>query len=312
MNKDLIFKLYDFCKSNDSSTSIKDSDRYIRLIKDYIGEAEFIYAAHTYNEERAIDINNKFELVAIYLKSKMTCYIVDEFFFGIYRSDDFDDLINIRKWSGYVQHMAEYQQETVFPKFYESIEPVESNDYAESDLRNWARRKLLGDERWKKFIKVNVIEGSEISGNDCAKIVTGYYNADDVCVSALNRKHDGYIGMKTRQTAIDNYIANNCAATDNEIRLANVLNELDAQTITVEFTNNGKFAAEKIALDTVICKLINEDYFSTYDFPTRDKGKKILSALDASDSLWNDKKCLYASDITKITYRGKAIYEREG
>lgn len=313
MSKEAIKNLYDFCKSNEASGNIKDGNRYIRMIKDYVGEAVYIYAARTYYEgELVIDLNNKFELAAIYLKAKGTCYIVDEYMFGIYRSDDFDDLINIRKWSGYVQRANEYERDVVFPKFYDSIEPDETNDYYKEDIRDWARRKLLGNAQWNKHMDVKIVEGSELTWNDCGKIVTGYYAIDDVCLEALNRKKENYVGMKTRQKAVSDYIDKNGVVTDDELRLSKVLNGMDALTVTVEFTNNGKFAAEKMPRETIIRKLISEDYFSAYDFPTRDKGKIILNYLDADDSLWGDKKCLYAKDITKITYRGKVVYEREG
>ena len=313
MSKEAIKNLYDFCKSNESSGNIKDGDRYIRMIKDYVGEAAYIYAARTYyNKEHAIDLNNKFTLAAIYLKAKETCYIVDEFMFGIYHSDDFVEYAEIRQWSGYVQRVNEYQRDCVFPKFYESIVPAEQHDYAEDDLKNWARRKLLGNAQWNRFTAAGIVEGSDLTWNDCGKIISGYYSIDEVCLTALNRKRESYVGMKTRQQAINDYIEQNGAATDDEIRLAKALNDLDALTVTVEFDNNGKFAAEKMQRETIIRKLINDDYFSAYDFPTRDKGKKFLESLDAADSLWDVKKCLYAKNITKITYRGKVVYEREG
>ena len=88
---------------------------------------------------------------------------------------------------------------------------------------------------------------------------------------------------------------------------------VDAKTITVEFSLNGKSDSEKINPDKLIRKLIEKDYFSGYDFEVSKRGDALIEKLGAATwrSDKDGKEVLTCKNITKITYGKKILYEKE-
>lgn len=70
-----------------------------------------------------------------------------------------------------------------------------------------------------------------------------------------------------------------------------------------------KKSAARIYPDTIINKMAGNGYFDYYNFLTNKKGEELLEELGIDDKT-GDKKYLTCKDISRIIYRGKALYVR--
>jgi len=91
---------------------------------------------------------------------------------------------------------------------------------------------------------------------------------------------------------------------DWERDFAKALLGLDAKSVLVEFSRDGSSAAGKLKLNDIIREFLENGSFSDYNFATYDQGYKVVKKLCPNGS------CLTCKDISKITFRGKTIFER--
>lgn len=95
-----------------------------------------------------------------------------------------------------------------------------------------------------------------------------------------------------------------------ERKIADGIGGVEAKTVTVEFELNGRKTSAKINPETIIRKMIDNDYFSGYDFEVVKRGDELIKKLGAKE--WGEtENVLRCRNITKITYGRKELYVRE-
>ena len=122
---------------------------------------------------------------------------------------------------------------------------------------------------------------------------------------------DSITKIKLQKELIEKYIEEKSVVEDWEIELARSINNLKANYVNIEFNFNGNIGTEKINPKKIIRILIDNDYFSDYNFATSKSGDKLLKTLGVSNTYNKRETWLTCKHITKITYGRKTLYERK-
>ncbi|MBC5688159.1 hypothetical protein H8S37_04325 [Mediterraneibacter sp. NSJ-55] len=286
-----------------------DTDkRYHFFIQCNVGKARYVYGEHSYRDEKFhtdLDLNPK--LVAIVADDKI--YIVDEFELDIYRGET-ELPENIFKLIDIVIKENEYVKSVIFADFYKSLK---ENDITGEELlkecKDEARRIL--------FVKNPVVNESTIESmfnqQDIANSLCGVINLELEAVKRLESKKENWIYKKSYNKKVKELVENRSVVKDYEVKIAEGIRSVDAKTVSVEFELNGRKEFAKMNPHRVIRCMMDNDYFSAYDFETTKRGYELIRKLDAAT--WrgnnNGKEVLTCRNITKITYKKKELYIRK-
>lgn len=289
--------------------NVRDKRMY-HFIKDNVNKATYVYGISYYSDPNyygKLDCKNK--VVAILREGKI--YVVDIFFFDIYRYKE--DVVlpdNVFVLNDYTAKQDEYISNTIFPEFYNGLETNDSF-IAESDreLKKKARGFLFS-----KTIGLPKIELKPMfNEQDVAYILCGFINFDEEVSKRLNDSKEQWIRKKTTDKKIKSLMENPETVASYEIEIADGIRSVEAKTVTVEFELNGKISSAKISPNTIIRKMVENDYFSGYDFEIAKRGDELIKGLGAST--WrsgnNGNELLTCKNITRITYGKKELYVRK-
>lgn len=304
-----INELVDFCNSENTSTTIANSDKTIHLVKDTVGKALYIYGECSFDNEFFVRLDNKMEIVAIVAEN--TVYIIDTCTFGWWEITRAS-----AKLPECVVWFSEYQKELndklsneFFKKYYENLVPTKTSQWDDDTLYRFARTDLLGGINYKRR---KIEESSLLSDNSVAKILAGIISEESAFMDSLNKDASIYDYAKSRDVATAKYFNEHNVVEDYELRIAEAMRNTEAKSVTVYFEKNGKQASAKASPDSVQGVLIRRfDYFSSFDFVNSTEAKKMFTTLGVDNSCSSNSTKLFTNDIVKIMYRGKAIYERE-
>ncbi len=255
-----------------------------------------------------------------------------------------EDFINSQKRAARISILS--GNEMVLPKFnndftsndiakmicgYMNIED-EANERFEYN-KGWLIKTKLGNELAKKYItdedfinsqkraaRISILSGDDVTlpkfnhmftSNDIAKMICGYMNIEDEANERFANTREFMIKTKLRQELIKKYIEEKSVVEDWKIELARSINNLKANYVNVEFNFNGNIGTEKIDPKKIIRILIDNYYFSDYNFATSKSGDKLLKTLGVSNTYNKRETWLTCKHITKITYGRKTLYERK-
>lgn len=296
-----------FCKSSEQCGIIEIGNKRIRMIKDTIGESTHIYTSVFYGDKLA-DINRKYDLSAIYAQNRL--FIVNKYVFdlynGFYAEEQYDNFITFR---GYADSLYQKMVKEVFPSYYDKIQPTHIAEELEdvSRIREHYRRSFFDGIAYDT---PKVGRNSTLTDLDVANLLAGFTTENELLLSVLNRSKEYYDYQKSFNCAISKYLETHKLIEDYEIEIATALDNLgEVKTVTLEFEKDGKTAQGKIEVISLKNLLRLNDYFSYYSFASDTIGKKVFNSLGIE--LYDKDNRLYTSDITKILYRGKAVYTRK-
>lgn len=308
----LLEQFRDKVLNTDGSFKLNDENKYFSFTRCTNGNAEYIYGYYKFYDGDFSNIDIKYNLVAILDKTERIIYIVDEYMFNIKFSKDFIYPAGCVGFSEYVAEENKYFNDVLFRRYYESIE-VDINSVTDENFINYqkqqARRFILlgdlGDET--NLPKFNYT----FTFNDIAKMICGYTNIEDEANERFMDNRDSITKIKLQKELIEKYIEEKSVVEDWEIELARSINNLKANYVNIEFNFNGNIGTEKINPKKIIRILIDNDYFSDYNFATSKSGDKLLKTLGVSNTYNKRETWLTCKHITKITYGRKTLYERK-
>lgn len=255
------------------------------------------------NENRGFYYENT-NLVALKLDDG-TVYLIDKYFFNLWGEHVLPDGI-IDFSSAYINIGEEYQRK--IQKLIDELEIPEDKhpEYNLDRLKETARDVLLG--RSDNQLDILRSHMRSIINDDVIRILLGITSVDKIAAEAVDEKRENIITMKRKFRMINALIENGDLAKPWELELVKALDaakKLDAKFVTVEFASAGKTASGKIKPYTILDNM--DSYFSEYNFQTSVQGKQVMEKLGAD----NRNKHLRCSDISKILFRGKTLYERK-
>lgn len=291
------------------SFKLNDENKYFSFTRCTNGNAEYIYGYYKFYDGDFSNIDIKYNLVAILDKTEQIIYIVGEYMFNIKFSKDFIYPAGCVGFNDYVVEKNKYFQNVLFRRYYDSIE-VDINSVTDEDFINSQKRAA----------RISILSGDDVTlpkfnhmftSNDIAKMICGYVNIEDEANERFANTREFIIKTKLRQELIKKYIEEKSVVEDWKIELARSINNLKANYVNVEFNFNGNIGTEKIDPKKIIRILIDNDYFSDYNFATSKSGDKLLKTLGVSNTYNKRETWLTCKHITKITYGRKTLYERK-
>lgn len=295
-----------FCKSSEQCGTIEIGNKRIRMVKDTIGEAVYIYTSVFYGEEIA-NINHKFDLAAIYAKENL--YFVNKYVFDLYNGFNAEQQYDIITFSELAENLYQKMIKDVFPSYYDKIQPTHIEEELEDDerIREVYRRSVF---EGVDYNTPKVGRNSELTDLDVANYLAGFTTETELFIDVLGRSKEYYDYQKSLACAISKYLETHNLIKDYELEILTALNNLgDVKTVTVEFEKDGKTAQGKITVSALKNIVRLNDYFADYSFATDATGKKIYEKLGIERFADRNNK-IYTSDITRILFRNKAIYTK--
>lgn len=289
-----------------------DNKKYYFCIQANVGKARYIYCEYSYREQNFYTkIDLKPELVAII--SDGNIYIVDNFKLGIYRLYDSEKIVlpeNTYRFNDIVVKENNYVETVVFPDFYSNLKEEEITD-----------RDILAscEERARNLLLTNYPKTKEISiepmftDQDIVNSLCGFVDLKTESIARLKEKENEWINKKSFIKKVKELMENHTGVETYELKIAKGIKSVDAKTVTVEFSLNGKSDSIKINPNKLITILIDKDCFSGYDFEVSKSGDVLIEKLGAANGWYNKggKEVLTCKHITKITYGKKELYVKE-
>lgn len=286
----------------------EDRSRTYHFLQDEVGKARYVYGISNYWDANFYaQLETKPKIIAIVAEEKI--YVVDIFFLEIYSYGN-DKVVlpdNVIILNDYTAKQDEYISNSIFPNFYAKLK-TDENSIKESDesLREKARSFMFS----KNADLPNVELKPMFNDQDIANMLCGLLDFDKEVNERLNVNKEQWIEKKSTDEKIKSLMGNHEIADSWEIEIANGIRSVDAKTVTVEFELNGKVASIKVNPETIIRKMIKNDYFSGYDFEIAKRGDELIEELGAG-KWWSDENALRCKHITKIVYGKKELYVRK-
>lgn len=269
-----------------------------------IGRAKFVYANYSYCSITSID---KMELIAIVADE--TIYIVSGYILDIRRNDNDELPENVISFSE-VTKDCNYCAKSYFQSFYDGLSVEEAQmeeiikDYGEYDLQQRARQYIL-DGKGQPEISLSE---EFITTDEMRDILAGYEDFDKIVLKKLEATKKSWLRTKAYRTVIKNLMESPTIVKPYEVKICKALNNLDAKTVKVEFNMNGTTATGKVNPQEIVRMIINNDYFSDYNFCNGKEGESIIKKLGATKWRGENSNVLTCEHIVKITYGKKVIY----
>ena len=283
-----------------------NDERFYMFLQYKIGKAKYIYGDYSYYDDSFYSrINNELELWAIVSDGKI---YIDRYKFNIYYLEDHNIKLpkNVEILSSDEQN--EYAEDVAFPAFYDSLKTEEIIvDYEIARLTSRARGILFSKDSTIAIPKLEKVFNIQ----DVANMLCGFTNLEVAAEEKFLEQKGKWTRIKSENEKIRNLMNSTDIAEDWELRMAEGLNSVEAKSVTVEFVFNDKIASIKIEPRVLIRKLVNDDYFSGYDFVVAKQGDKLIKELGAST--WRrdkDNEVLTCKHVNKIAYSRKILYER--
>ena len=299
-----------------NSFDVTEEDRYGRkttyhFMQDYIGKVRYVYGHHFWNVKINGGIELKYKLVAIV--SNDVIYIVDKYIFG-YLGDKTPELPkNVKLFDDAIKKANEYARNTIFPKYCDGLlrsDGITEEDKIGYDFDNQclkeARKAIFNGE---SFVSIEPPE-TFLGEDDLGNILCGFDTLENVVLENLEKNRGTYERRKCKALKINELIKSGNVVKPFELEIANGLNGVSAKSVTVEFEVNGKTASGKMEPNTIDYILYRNDYIGNGNFTTWKRGEEIMKELGIK-SYGEDHRRLYPSDIIKITYGKKVLYERK-
>lgn len=309
---ELIDKFADEILKNKSSFEIivdknNKMEQAYHFIQDKIGKAAYVYGMSSYGDDNFYTkLDNKPKIVAVVSERKV--YIIDTFFFGIYtyRNNKIIFPDNVAVFDDYVKECNNYVCNIIFPEFYEKLD---IDEHSAADLEETCKQKARAAvlDKNNNFDKVTI--NPIFNRQDIADIICGSMDFEEETERRLNSDREEWVKKKSINKKIREYVDNSEVALLWERKIADGIAGVEAKTVTAEFELNGIKASAKINPEIIIRKMIDNGYFSGYDFEVVKRGNELIKKLGAKE--WGGiENVLRCRNITKITYGRKELYVR--
>lgn len=289
-----------------SEFRIFDENNKAFFFKRPSGDGEYIYKISDYSNDPLyyFDPDLKAELVCIRIKDRL--YILDLYGCGFRFAEELPE--GVYDFSSVIVKMNQKVTDEILPKYFasldlsEQMEDEETIEYA----RTIAIETLLSKNPTLKTLNVN---SEFFNACDVAQILCGVKCFDNLALGRLRAEEEKWVKKVSIQKKIQEFMEQDGIVSDTQLRIADALRSVDAKFVTVEFTSHGNTATGKMAPDTIYLHLKKEARFMDYVFATNKEGAEVFRALGVKGYSDNPGETLTWRNITRITYKGKTLYQ---
>ena len=294
----------------EQSFVMKKNNNYVSFFYDEVGKAKYVFARVCYRSEDVVGLSSPSlnpKLVAIVADDMV--YIVDNYFFGMMPGDFTDcDIDHMVSFNNACNKAARQIKEEIFPALFEDL--VVDKALGKRDLelcKKQARSCLLNN------VKLEYDECYIKFGQDeFAQVLCGFATVKEFAESDFQNNVDGYRLNKAYTQAVLTFMGSPDIANEWEKRLAKGLNSVNAKTVTVEFSANGKTGSAKMEPHIILKALVETNYFCDFDFVTTAKGNELIENLGVAENGFDDTGAqhLTCEQIAKVSYGSKVLFKR--
>lgn len=291
--------------SNDSCESFYTENKYHTsfVMQVPYGSIKLIYTCsqHSRKERIWLNIYEKAELAAI-VTADHEVYFVRRYLFDLDGPES--DISTLNQLASRWNDTARTEW---YKQYYDSVAVPDPDNSATENARTKARYALFMDE---EVPEPECPIKTMVKQEDMIEYLAGYTALRQIADEAFDEYKTQIAWQKCSYLLTKKMVEEKSVATDEELSLGHALAGVihkGIKMVHVEFAKNGKTASGKIEADRLMRILVNRYHISTWDFDTNKNGDRIRKKLGMSS--YSDE--LYCSDITKLTSRGKMIYEKK-
>lgn len=305
--KEKIEEFIDKVLSTDEPFTIADGgsspDWYIQT---RVSKSKFVYETKSYNGEGDARIPGfSAEFVAMVTDGKVYISMPVSYFL----SDDEwpKNLVCIEEKA--VAYQEEGEQ--MVDEFYETLKPADikaSDTWRLNDIWKLARSCLMGLNTPETIIRERRPKFT-VSVSQAYALESWRMDLKDIVDAHCKKKESDLAFEKTREFHLREKMAEPDLVEPWEVEIAKLLKGMEAKSIAVEFSKNGHVAVSKMEPEKLLTNLLERDHLNEWDFCVGKQGKQLLRTLVGVKS--GEAGRLYCSDITRIVYRGKIVFERK-
>ena len=276
-----------------------DSEYYSHFIGSQIGNAVFYYVSDGRGSDFFFEKDVQYKPCAIYADSKI--YVMNYYEFNLFNKlpdgVEGDDIIIFSDYCAKLNAKLRL----AIAAYYNALKKFGANPVDTVKAREDARKHIiLSYDYMAECRKFEIV----FSIKEIKNILAYGLDIDGEINRIIDAHKDKIAANKAYEKKVAELVALGNVAEKWEVRLAKI-REAKAEYVTVEFEIDGKTATGKMQSNTLLRGLNKSDYFSTYDFKTDKEGREIFKVLGVTN-----KTRLYCTNIAKVVFRGKAIYER--
>ena len=298
--------------STENPFLLNDGYGKILCAKVPIGQAEYIYTMREYLDGKGIVTNifEKMEMTAIVKNGKI--YMVKPYnVMSSFQEEYPEDVFYLN--DSYLDEINLQIKKKVFDKLYDELETITLTKKEDIECQNNARTILLYKKNIDEYItNRQMADIGRISIQNFADSLCGVINLEEEIRKDFDNNKEMWIKLKSSLERIKDIVVETpeTVLEAYEQCIVDGLYSVDAKTVQVKFSYYGKTATGKVERDTILRMLVSNDYFSSYNFTTRNSGEKIIKELGAGKSRWAPEEVLTCKHINKITYGKKVLYEK--
>lgn len=289
--------------------TLKDKDRTYYVMSFPIGKGRVLYHADSYCGG-IFPTGVNAELAGIVVDKII--YVPNAIWLGVYNFDITPHPMCIKQYSDFKEEAYARAEEgtkagavaEAFEEFYAAL-PVEI--LSDEQSVTWARSMARGIVLEGKDYEVVKIPDDLFESHELVEMICTSVDIREETKKRLEAKKEYYTGIKAQDELVQLMLSAVDLFEPWELELSKALRAVEAQQVTLEFTRDGKTATEKFERDRLLKNLKEGSSISYYEFPTTTGGERLMQKLGLSKSRDN----LRCSDITKVSFRGKTLYQKE-
>lgn len=276
-----------------SATLEKSKNETLFLSALTVGKSAYIYGDYTYYGKIP---SEKLKLLAIVTEKLKVVFNR----YKLFKSYD-DAPEGYISAADYIADLNLHEVAEKYTELYNTL-PVEKikSGYDKERYSQQARCNLFVKGKSEDFKTPCLVDEDKVKS-----ILAGFTTPEEITLDYVSDKKEQIIAGKSRREYIEKLMTEKSVVESWELKLSERLRKLDAKTVTVEFSFNGKSASGKIDPEDLLRTLANKSDFSSWNFANGSEGKKVLAYFGIT---WDNN--LTCDHIQRITYRGKSVFER--
>ncbi|MBQ7673522.1 MAG: hypothetical protein IJT36_03235 [Alphaproteobacteria bacterium] len=303
----IIDKFVDYVENynyTDGGFLIEGDEGKARFTAMEIGSAVFIYGQRIYGDD-VPEIGDTLHLAAII--GLCGIYITDTSVLNPYVFKDGKADIKYPLHSMNIKdyNINEWVRKNVFPEFYNKLPIISFDDYVQKETLWSVRVELLGLGECTSTYKLDEYMEDIFDVGEYPSILAGIKDVKHESYTRLEKLRDYYSFKKSKKAAYNEMLNNGknyCQDWEKHMAKA-LLNVIDSNYITVEFKHDSYTSSTKINARKLISSLIEQTAITSTAFNTYKNEERVYKELGV--------RLVHCSDINKIMYRGKTIYQKE-
>lgn len=216
--------------------------------------------------------------------------------------------------SGRVHDISEYKSRcvdrlihTVLVDFLEGLDPVPLSDVDLDIIRRNVRKALAFGDPDQELDRLKKMNFPDLYNQVLADHICGLVDLEEWVLQSLEDGRQAWRRIKTKCTEFHRMVTDSSGTMDpDSLAIATALNGTDAVYVTVTFRMGNQEGTGKVAANSILSCIAQDDGIKATAFLSPGQGRQVVQSLTN-----NQDEGIPVSAVCRITYRGKALYEKQ-